>query len=376
MLLTASLAGFRPRRLVVLALACAFTYNLVPYLPPRSRRGSTTRRRRRASGSRRSSISAPTTCRATASRSFRRRSTGRRTGSRRPGFPLARGWFRQIDEVYTLASMRRASTPRSSDAWLRRSAVRYVLLIIDGTARLGRRAARGADRPLASRPGLSPRLPQQGLALFTRCRMRRRCLTGPADPVVTKFGHTVTRVAASSEPGRYFLREHYNPYWHLLGGQDASSRGSGSDDESSTSRGPETFSLTVPKTPGSLVGQIVDGRSARTAALASGSAPAAERRSRSTVSGPWVPATRVAFERCRSTNTSAWSASRISRSSCAGASRSLPRLRRDERLEAVLLLRRSWRGEGRERRWGRRRLLRRLLRLRPLARVSGATARF
>src|SRR5262249_39758641 len=31
MLLTASLAGFHPRRLVVLALACAFTYNLVPY---------------------------------------------------------------------------------------------------------------------------------------------------------------------------------------------------------------------------------------------------------------------------------------------------------------------------------------------------------
>src|SRR5262249_59097014 len=31
MLLTASLAGFRPRRLVVLALAGALAYNLVPY---------------------------------------------------------------------------------------------------------------------------------------------------------------------------------------------------------------------------------------------------------------------------------------------------------------------------------------------------------
>src|SRR5262249_40415740 len=31
MLLTASLAGFRPRRLVVLALAAAFAYNVVPY---------------------------------------------------------------------------------------------------------------------------------------------------------------------------------------------------------------------------------------------------------------------------------------------------------------------------------------------------------
>ena len=52
----------------------------------------------------------------------------------------------------------------------------------------------------------------------------------------------------------------------------------------------------------------------------------------------------------------------------------LSRLRRDERLEAVLLLRGARHDEGRERRW-RRWLLRRLLRLRPLARGTGGRRR-
>jgi hypothetical protein len=82
-------------------------------------------------------------------------------------------------------------------------------------------------------------------------------LTGPAHPVVTAFGHTVTSGRVSSA-GRYLLREHYNPYWHLHG---AGCVARGPDHMTILDlSGPQTFSLTVPGTPQSLVGQLVDGK--------------------------------------------------------------------------------------------------------------------
>ena len=153
MLLTASLAGFRPRRLVVLALAVAFAYNVVPYallvpsrldnddaagellaardpLPPRPRRSP-----------------------ATASRSCRRRSTGRRTGSRSPASRSPAAGTGSSTPPTTRRSTRSTSTPPRTARWLRSAAVRYVLL--STTAPLdwdgGPQEARVA--PLARAPG-------------------------------------------------------------------------------------------------------------------------------------------------------------------------------------------------------------------------------
>jgi hypothetical protein len=254
MLLTAGLAGFRPRRLVVLALACALTYNLVPYLlliP--SRLDNQTQQ---------ASFWKPAI-------DFLR--THDEPGYRvevvptaehweadwipKAGFPLARGWFRQIDEVYNHILYSKNLDAATYDAWLRSAAVRYVLLT--PTAPL--------DWDGGPREAQIVRSPAAGLRLAFRSKNwliyelphATPLLTGPAHPVVTAFGHTVTS-GYVFRAGRYLLREHYNPYWHLRG-------------EGCVARGPnhmtildlsrrQRFSLTVPGTPQSLVGQIVDGK--------------------------------------------------------------------------------------------------------------------
>ena len=128
MLLTASLAGFQPRRLVVLALAVAFAYNFVPYalLVP-SRLGNDTQQ---------ASFWRP------AIRFLRQHD--RQAGFRvevvptaehweaywipKAGFPLARGWYRQLDVVDNPALYANHLDAAGYRHWLRSDAVRYVLL--------------------------------------------------------------------------------------------------------------------------------------------------------------------------------------------------------------------------------------------------------
>ncbi|HKD94355.1 MAG TPA: hypothetical protein VKB43_06550, partial [Gaiellaceae bacterium] len=127
MLLTASLAGFRPRRLVVLALAVALAYNLVPYalLVP-SRLDNNTQQ---------ASFWRP------AIRFLRQHE---QPGYRvevvptaehweaywipKAGFPLARGWYRQLDVVDNPALYTNHLDASAYRHWLRSDAVRYVLL--------------------------------------------------------------------------------------------------------------------------------------------------------------------------------------------------------------------------------------------------------
>ncbi len=161
MLLTASLAGFRPRRLVVIALAGAFVYNAVPYalLVP-SRLDN-----------------------ATQHASFWRPALGflrahDRPGYRvevvptaehweaywvpRSGFPLARGWYRQLDTADNPAlyekHLHAADVPRLAPLCRRPlRAPQY-----HRAARLGRRPAGGA-RPSLGELGAEGRLPQREL---------------------------------------------------------------------------------------------------------------------------------------------------------------------------------------------------------------------
>ena len=74
---------------------------------------------------------------------------------------------------------------------------------------------------------------------------------------MTAFGHTLTSGRVFS-PGRYLLRVHYNPYWHLSGA-GCVAPGPNKMTNLDLSRAGR-FSLTVPRTPGSLVGEIVDGK--------------------------------------------------------------------------------------------------------------------
>jgi hypothetical protein len=256
MLLTASLANFRPRRLVVLALAGAFAYNLVPYmllLPSRLDNQ-------------------------TQLASFWKPAIGFLQTHNRPGYrvevvptaehweadwipkagvPLARGWYRQLDEVDNAILYSKALDPATYVAWLRANAVRYVVL--SRTAPLDwdggpqeARVVRSADT------GLKLVFRSANWSIYELPKPTP-LLNGPAHPVVTSFGHTIIkgRVFAA---GRYLLRAHYNPYWRL-GGAGCVARGPNRMTVLDLTR-PQRFALTVPGTPEGLFNELVNGKRA------------------------------------------------------------------------------------------------------------------
>jgi hypothetical protein len=256
MLLTASLAGFRPRRLVVLALAGALAYNIVPYLlliP--SRMDNQTQQA-----------------------SFWRPALGFLQQHKQPGYrvevvptaehweaywvpraglPLARGWYRQLDVADNPTLYKNHLSAGAYRAWLRSDAVRYVVLTT--TAPLD--WAGGPQEAKVLRSGHS------GLNVVFRSKNwmiyelpnATPLLTGPAHPIVTSFGHTVIRARVFTA-GRYLLRAHYNPYWRLKGA-GCVAPGPNKMTIVDVPRA-ERFALTVPGTPQQLVGEIVGGKQA------------------------------------------------------------------------------------------------------------------
>ncbi len=256
MLLTASLAGFRPRRLVVLALAAAFAYNLVPYalLVP-SRLDNNTQA---------ASFWQP---------AIRFLHAHEQPGFRvevvptaehweaywipKSGFPLARGWYRQLDTADNPTLYKSHLGAAAYRHWLRSAAVRYVLLSTTtpldwdgGPEEAGVVRSRGSGLREVFR---SPNWTIYELPHATPL------LTGPASPVVTSFGHTVIRGQVFAA-GRYLLRNHYSPYLRL--------HGSGCVDPGPNKMTyldltrPERFALSVPGTPDGLVRELFGGTEA------------------------------------------------------------------------------------------------------------------
>jgi hypothetical protein len=256
MLLTASLAGFQPRRLVVLALAVAFAYNVVPYalLVP-SRLDNNTQQA-----------------------SFWRPAIGFLRAHERPGyrvevvptaehweaywvpkagFPLARGWYRQLDVADNPALYANDLDASAYRRWLRTNAVRYVLL--SSTAPLDWDGGPQEARVLRS--------PSSGLRLVFRSPNwtiyelphATPLLTGPAKPIVTSFGHTVIR-GQVFVAGRYLLRAHYSQYLRLQGG-GCVAPGPDKMTYLDLTR-PERFALSVPGTPDGLVRELFAGKEA------------------------------------------------------------------------------------------------------------------
>ena len=258
MLLTASLAGFQPRRLVVLALAAAFAFNLVPYalLVP-SRLGNDTQQA-----------------------SFWRPAIGFLRQHDRPGFrvevvptaehweaywipksgfPLARGWYRQLDVADNPTLYAKHLDATAYRHWLRSAAVRYVLLSTTAPldweggpqeARLLRSPGSGLKAVFRSRDWTIYELPDA-----------TPLLTGPASPVITSFGHTAIRGQVFAA-GRYLMRAHYSPYLRLQGGGCVAP---GPDKMTYLDlTGPQRFALSVPGTPDGLVRELVGDKQAET----------------------------------------------------------------------------------------------------------------
>ncbi len=254
MLLTAALADFQPRGLVVAACTLALAYNLVPYflLIP-SRLNNNTQQ---------VSYWAPAIHYLHDHLEPAYRVEVVPTAEHweadwipKAGIPLARGWYQQIDEVNNALFYSNSLDAHSYVAWLRQNAVRYVLLA--RSAPLDWHGGPLEAQVVRSRAaGLTPVFRSENWLVY-ELPNATPLLTGPGHPVVTKFGHTMTSGHVFGA-GRYLLREHYNPYWHLKG---AGCVAPGPDQMTvlDLSRA-GTFSLTVPKTPQSLVGQIVHGK--------------------------------------------------------------------------------------------------------------------
>jgi hypothetical protein len=210
MLLTASLAGFRPRRLVALALAAAFAYNITPFLlliPYRLDNRP-------------------------AHAAFWQPAIGFLDHHLRPGyrvevvptaahwesywipkagFPLARGWYRQLDMAENPVLYSKHLDASSYRRWLRFSAVEYVLLAhtpLDWDG--GPREAHIVQSPASD---LRPVFRDANWTIY-RLPQPTPLLTGPGRVRLIRFGHT--RIdGVVSKPGRYLLRSNYNPYWRL-----------------------------------------------------------------------------------------------------------------------------------------------------------------
>ena len=256
MLLTASLAGFQPRRLVVFALAAAFAYNVVPYalLVP-SRLNNDTQQ---------ASFWHPAIrfLRAHAQPGFRVEvvPTAEHWEAYwipKSGLPLARGWYRQLDVVDNPALYANHLDASAYRHWLRSAAVRYVLL--STTAPLDWEGGPQEARVLRS--------PSSGLRAVFRSRNwtiyelphATPLLTGPANPVVTSFGHTAIRGRVFAA-GRYLMRAHYSPYLRLQG-SGCVAPGPNKMTYLELTR-PERFALSVPGTPDGLVRELFAGTEA------------------------------------------------------------------------------------------------------------------
>ncbi|HZD87396.1 MAG TPA: hypothetical protein VE088_05270 [Gaiellaceae bacterium] len=252
MLLTASLAGFRPRRLVLLALAAAFAYNVVPYvlLIP-SRIDNNTQQ---------ASFWQPAIDFLRAHEQPGYRVEVVPTAEHweadwipRAGFPLARGWYRQLDMVDNPILYSKHLDASTYRRWLRARAVRYVLL--SPTAPL--------DWDGGPREAHIVRSPRSGLKLVFQSKNwtiyelphATPLLTGRGHPVVTWFGHTTIKAHVDAA-GIYLLRTHYSPYWHLKGA-GCVAPGPGKMTFLDLTKA-QSFTLSIPGTPQGLVGQMVE----------------------------------------------------------------------------------------------------------------------
>ncbi|HEU5212344.1 MAG TPA: hypothetical protein VFU10_06200 [Gaiellaceae bacterium] len=214
MLLTVLVARFRPRGIALVALALALVYNLMPYANAVANR---TKDSRAASAA----FWAPALQFLHDHRGGAFRVEVVPTSDHweawyipRAGFPLARGWYRQLDIAENGALYRDPLSPAGYRHWLRRMAVRYVLL---PSVTLGKK---GADREarllLRGAPGLRLAYRTPDWRIY-EVRDPLPIMRGPGRVHVGAFTHD--RIAARvTEPGTYRLAVRYMPYWDVKSG--------------------------------------------------------------------------------------------------------------------------------------------------------------
>jgi hypothetical protein len=214
-LLTAVLVSFRPRWLALGAVAFALFYNLAPDVsafPKRAADAPTAKERFWAPALEFLATHSSPNYRVEVVPTF---GHWEAWWIPRAGFPLARGWYRQIDLAENPELYREPLTAETYRRWLHRMGVRYVLV---PAARLGPMGAvHEADLLRSGRAGLVPVFRSRDWEIF-ELPGAVPILTGPAPAALTRLGHE-TVAGWTQTAGVYRLRIRYTPYWHLEGGR-------------------------------------------------------------------------------------------------------------------------------------------------------------
>lgn len=126
--------------------------------------------------------------------------------------PLARGWFRQDDFPTNEALYDSDLTPARYTSWLRRTAVRYVLLPDEP---LDYSAGTEADLLRSGRSGLEIVARLGGWTVYEYTEATS--IATPADDIAVARLTGNELVLRASRPGQYRVRVRYTPYWQTRG---------------------------------------------------------------------------------------------------------------------------------------------------------------
>ena len=252
MLLAAILARFRPRWLSVLALTAATATSLGPYLVMIPQRAT-------SQGSQ-ASYWTPLITYLGAHHSPQYRVEVVPTADHwetyylpRAGFQLARGWYRQLDIADNPTLYRSRLTASGYRSWLRGNGVDYVVVTDLQPGAMG--ATREARLVLAPGSGFREVFRSAAGRIFA-LQHPTPILTGPKPAELTAVSHL--RISGwAAAPGRYLLRMHFTPYWHLTGVPACITATGGGMTGLDLKRGGR-FSLTIEPTLSAVGGRIFD----------------------------------------------------------------------------------------------------------------------
>lgn len=211
--LAAVLARFRPRWLTGVALLGALAYTLIPYAGAAPHRTD--------SRSADAGFWAPAIAFLRAHERPGYRVEVVPTGDHweaywlpREGFPLARGWYRQLD--YALNPLFYQDTLEANEyvPWLRRMAVRYVLLPNTQIGRAGEE--REARLLLSGRSGLREVLRTPNWRIY-ELPGALSMLTGPGGARIVRYGHDVIE-GSTARAGDYRFSVRFTEYWRVASG--------------------------------------------------------------------------------------------------------------------------------------------------------------
>ena len=212
-LLAAALAHYRPRWLAVLAVLAGLVYTVTPYAAviPYRTDGRPAER----------AFWEPTLAFLRTHASPDHRVEVVPTGDHweaywlpHEGFPLARGWYRQLDIARNPLFYAEPLEPVAYRSWLRSVGVRYVVLPETQLGRVGEE--REAALLRSGRSGLREVFRSETATIW-ELPEATTILSGPGAARLTELAHD--RVAGETEtPGSYRLAVRFTPYWRVDGG--------------------------------------------------------------------------------------------------------------------------------------------------------------